>query len=721
MSESTAPWVGPEQEVGPERAPGRVPADPPAARRARTVARVLLAVAVGCAVLALLLELRVPAGHRVRIGLDATWTAGVPGVLLAAAGAVVAARRPGNRLALVLGVLGLWWALDEVAAAWLALATASEPALPGASAAFFVFQRLGAGLLVGVPLVLALFPDGHWPRGRLRWLAVASVAASGALVLVLLTIPSEVAQRASGAGAMPAPLAALALDPLALPLPDDLYEGAFLVARLLVPLALLPALVLVVLRHRRASGRVRAQGRWLLWAAVVDLLVMVVVTVVPGLGTIGVTVVVAVTAAAVVVAVVEPDVVDVDRLLVDTLVVAVPVVVTVLVDLAVLGGASWLLGDRVQQREVLVVAVVVTVAAWLPLRTRLARVLGRLLGGRQDPYDVVAGLARGLEHSRGAEAELAEVARAVARAVRVRWVGVEVGYGDGRTVLVEHGDRPDATRALPVTYRGEAIGRLLLPARGVPGRLRAAEERLLADVVRQAAAAVRTSLLADELQRSREDIVTAVEEERRRLRRDLHDGLGPMLAAVASRIDTARIQARKDPAAADEVLVRARADVTGMLTEVRRLVHGLRPPALDEVGLVGAVERLARDASPTTAVLVRSEGDLVGLPAAVEVAAYRIVAEALTNVARHAGAAEAHVRLAPGSEGLVVEVVDDGVGIPAGTPAGVGLVALRERAAELGGRCEVSDASPGTRVRAVLPLGPGVGARSVVPVAEVTG
>jgi signal transduction histidine kinase len=222
--------------------------------------------------------------------------------------------------------------------------------------------------------------------------------------------------------------------------------------------------------------------------------------------------------------------------------------------------------------------------------------------------------------------------------------------------------------------------------------------------VRQAAAAARAARLADELQHSREQLVTAVADERRRLRRDLHDGLGPTLAAVASRIDTARITARRDPAAADEVLVAARADVTGMLAEVRRLVHGLRPPALDEVGLVGAVRQQASAVGPGLEVDVEATGDLTALPAAVEVAAYRIVAEALTNVERHAGARHAHVRLHRDASEVVVEVTDDGTGIAAGTPAGVGLVSLRERAEELGGRCEVLDAHPGTRVRARLPL-----------------
>jgi signal transduction histidine kinase len=469
--------------------------------------------------------------------------------------------------------------------------------------------------------------------------------------------------------------------------------------------SLLPALVVVIGRHRRATGRARAQLRWLLWAAVVDVLVMLTVSVVPAAGTVGLTTAVAVTSAAVALAAVEPERFDVDRLLGNTLVAAVPVVVTVALDLTVLGATSWALGDRAAQREVLVLAVVIAVSLWLPLRERLTRVVRRWMGAGEDPYDVVAGLARGLEDSRGTEAELLAVARAVSRAVRSPWVGVEVAQGDGGALLVEHGPRPEQTRGLPVSYRGEVVGRLLLPARGVGGRLRRTDERLLTDVVRQAAAAARAARLADELQRSREALVSAVEDERRRLRRDLHDGLGPALAAVATRIDMARLVAGRDTVAADGALAAARTEVGEMLTEVRRLVHGLRPPALDDVGLVRALEQQSALVAPDVDTSVEATGDLSTLPAAVEVAAFRVAAEAMTNIGRHSGATTATIRLTAADDTLALDVEDDGVGIPAGTPAGVGLVSLRERAAELGGTCVVErGADGGTAIRARLPV-----------------
>jgi signal transduction histidine kinase len=387
---------------------------------------------------------------------------------------------------------------------------------------------------------------------------------------------------------------------------------------------------------------------------------------------------------------------------------AVLLVATFAIDLVVLTGVGRLMGERMETEQALVVAVFVVAAVYAPLRHRLWRLVrARVVGERDDPYAVVAGLARRLEESPASDAQLLEVARAVATAFRSPYVGVEIRQTSGGVLLAEHGQRPPGPRALPITYRDEQVGRLLL-SQGASSRLRPTDERLLADVVRQAAAATRADQLATELQHSRERLVTAVEDERRRLRRELHDGLGPTLAAVASRIDTARITASKDPAESERMLRLARDEVTGMLTEVRRLVHGLRPPALDDVGLVRALRRLAEQiAPPGLSVRVEAPEDLTGLSAAVEVAAYRIGAEALTNVVRHAGARLCTVRLAVDSPSgcLLVEVADDGCGIDPEARAGVGLVSVRERAEELGGRAEVTAAgSGGTRVRALLPL-----------------
>ena len=212
------------------------------------------------------------------------------------------------------------------------------------------------------------------------------------------------------------------------------------------------------------------------------------------------------------------------------------------------------------------------------------------------------------------------------------------------------------------------------------------------------------------LRRSIERLVAAREEERLRIRRDLHDGLGPTLAGVALQLDLARTLVGTDPAAAEDILDRLTGQVQVAVGDIRRLVDELRPPVLDQLGLVAAVEQSASflahhsEGCPFE-VSVASTGDLTGVPPAVEVAAFRIVMEAVTNACRHAEASTCRVQLTL-DRSLAITVEDDGVGVPADHLPGVGLASMRERAAELGGTCRV-DSRPtgGTVVRAELPVG----------------
>jgi signal transduction histidine kinase len=223
---------------------------------------------------------------------------------------------------------------------------------------------------------------------------------------------------------------------------------------------------------------------------------------------------------------------------------------------------------------------------------------------------------------------------------------------------------------------------------------------------------IRAQALARDLAESRTATVTAVEEERRRLRRDLHDGLGPTLTGVAFAADAARNHlSSRDPAAADALLARLRADTSAAIVEVRRLVEGLRPPVLDELGLLGAVRQYATGLRATTGpvVEVRELGGVDTLPAAVEVAVYRIVVEALTNVVRHSSALRAVVELGAESGVLRVRVLDDAPAGSAHTPSpwrpGTGVTSMRERARQVGGTLRAGPSSDGGLVEAVIPLG----------------
>jgi signal transduction histidine kinase len=217
---------------------------------------------------------------------------------------------------------------------------------------------------------------------------------------------------------------------------------------------------------------------------------------------------------------------------------------------------------------------------------------------------------------------------------------------------------------------------------------------------------LRARTLADDLQTSRGQAIAAIEEERRRLRRDLHDGLGPTLSGIAFTADAARNTLRREPESADELLRGLRAEAVTAVGEIRRLVYDMRPPALDELGLVPALRQ--RAASMRTVhgqpmrVVVEAPETLPTLPAAVETAAYRIALEALTNAARHSGSDEAGLRIAVQTGALSVAVSDAGRNEHGWTP-GVGLSSMRERAAEVGGTLSVSDAD-GFVVQALLPI-----------------
>jgi len=228
---------------------------------------------------------------------------------------------------------------------------------------------------------------------------------------------------------------------------------------------------------------------------------------------------------------------------------------------------------------------------------------------------------------------------------------------------------------------------------------------ILATIAQLVSMTIRALELNEQLQKSRRQLVTAREEERRRIRRDLHDGLGPVLASLTIQADTTIDLLHSDLDEAAEMLKKIRTKAQSAVKDVRLLIHGLRPPALDELGLVGAVRQYTANLQPGKLVIdLDAPEHLPKLPAAVEVAAYRIIQEAVNNVIQHANSTSCTVRLAVNND-LYVEVVDDGQGLPELGNRGVGIYSMRERAVELGGICTIEKTSKGgTRLRAQLPL-----------------
>lgn len=347
-----------------------------------------------------------------------------------------------------------------------------------------------------------------------------------------------------------------------------------------------------------------------------------------------------------------------------------------------------------------------------PLRERLQRGVNRLIyGERDEPYAVMSHLGRRLEDTLSPDAILPTIVETVAQALRLPYASIDLLGDEARSLSAEYGDarlaqRADLTR-LPLSYQQETIGELRLAPRAPGESFTRADWRLLTDFVRQAGIAAHGVRLTADLQHSRERLVTAREEERRRIRRDLHDGLGPALASLAMQADSARDWIRSDPDRVEATLIDVTAKAQAALQDIRRLVYDLRPPALDELGLIGALRQTAGNMPEGLHIEVDIPESLPPLSAAVEVAAYRIAQEALNNVNHHAHARNCSVHLSVEDE-LRLEISDDGVGLAAEARAGVGLISMRERAAELGGRCVIeSRPGGGTRVLAHLPLATG--------------
>jgi signal transduction histidine kinase len=650
------------------------------------------------------LDLATPAtGPGVELAPGDGWPFAALGLVLGICSAVVLRFDPHQRFGWAMGWFGVFWGLDALAQSYVRYGIRVDGALPAVNSALWFLNRFGAFLPATIAVLLLIFPTGRFLDGA--WGRVGQVALGVMGLAATLVVLGPTAGALTDVELPPD----VDLDAGAVPMPSALVDVLLPATTAVMIAGLIVAMASVVVRHRRAVGAERDRTRWLLWSVEVSAVALA-LSFFSGIGTIGdflLFVIAALPAVAVTIGIVRPTLVPVEDLLNATLVFALLSFALIAADLLVVAGLSAVLDDTLDQRQVVLVALLLTAALYGPLRQRLSTAVRRLLlGGRDAPYDVVAGLASTLERADEGPEQLSAVADAVAAAFGISFVRLEVDRANGERLVATRGTEPDEVRTLPITYRDHEVGRVVLPVRGVRSRLSRRDEQLLGDLVRQAASAARTGQLAEQLQDSRERLVVAREEERRRIRRDLHDGLGPSLSGVVYQLESARLLVDKDPEAAEQTMRTLSEQVQDVVADVRRLVHELRPPALDDRGLVGALAQHAEQVTATGGPDVDVEaGDLGSLPAAVEVAAYRIVNEALTNVVRHASAERVTVRLTAVDRTLLVEVADDGSGIAPEAQVGVGLVSLRERAAELGGRSEVScPPGGGTTVRAWLPL-----------------
>lgn len=349
-----------------------------------------------------------------------------------------------------------------------------------------------------------------------------------------------------------------------------------------------------------------------------------------------------------------------------------------------------------------------------PLREWVQRLVNELLyGERDDPYKVIAGLGKRLEGAVDPAAVPTTIADTVRESLQLPYAAIALPQAGADELIVASGTVYGHSERFPIAYGGKTVGHLLVNPRRGDLTLSPADRALLADLAQQAGPAIHGAQLMTDLQRlssdlqqSREQLVLALEEERRRIRRDLHDDLAPALAGLSLSAAAISELIETDPVRATSLAKHLDGAIRDAVGNVRSLAYDLRPPWLDDLGLTAAIRERALEYSSglSLQVVVDMPQAISPLPAAVEVAAYRIVQEGLMNVVKHAEARNCHIRLAAG-ETLIIEVVDDGVGFNPAHRTGVGLRSIRERAAELGGTSEVvSSPNGGTRLLVSLPL-----------------
>ena len=352
-----------------------------------------------------------------------------------------------------------------------------------------------------------------------------------------------------------------------------------------------------------------------------------------------------------------------------------------------------------------------------PLRERLQRAVNRLMyGERDDPATVLTRLSQRIDSAIAPDSVLPTIVETLTQTLRLPYAAITLYEKDGEARIISSLGLPSSELIhLPLTYQTERVGELTLAPRARGESFSTADMNLLNIIAQQAGGAAHTIKLTDELrqlnadlQQSRERLVTAQEEERRRLRRDLHDGVGPTLASLSQRLDTAADFVKNDPEKSIQLLSELKGQAKGTVAEIRRLVYALRPPVLDEFGLVSAIqEHVAPYTGPNgLQVTFDVTKPMPPLPAAVEVAAYRIALEAFTNIVNHAEASTCKMKIKIEKDSLLLEISDNGKGLSSNTHVGIGLTSMRERAEELGGEFIVEKLpTGGTRVTAHLPIG----------------
>lgn len=600
-------------------------------------------------------------------------------------GGTVVWLRTTNAVGWVLFAMGACGVIGMLAAVYGVRAYVYPSAsLPAADVALALGNWLWVpALLLGTTLLPLLYPTGQLP-GR-RWRAAVVSTLAGLVALLPAAASSPVAFRNAQADARP---------PLVLP--QAAQTVLLVLGGGLLAVSSLACIGNAGARLWKASPPERAQLAWLLTAVTGAVVFLVALPVewlfVLALGTIPV---------AVAVGVLRYGLLGIEVVLRPALLYGLLTLLLALVFGGVTAGLSALLPAGPSPTFLAAAAVAIGV---VPAYSRIRRFVDRLVDGpAADPLAAVGGVGRVVAGD--AADPVTGVLQSVASATGSP--GAELRDPADRVVARCGSPVALGTIDVPLTSAGDSLGTLVLaaPRHGFT----AAGRALAAALAPQIAVVLQATTLNVALEDARRRLLEATQAERNRLRRDLHDGLGPSLSGVALGLEATRTVLRANPDLAEQILQRARTEVAGAVDEVRRILDGLRPGGLDALGLVEALRTQACRAEDGLSVQVAADPALsaaapgTALDPEVEVAAYRIALEAVTNARRHAGAAHCAVRLSADEGHLGIEVSDDGHGLPAAPREGVGLMSMRHRAEALGGAFELRSGSGGTTVLAQLP------------------
>ena len=627
-------------------------------------------------------------------------------------GAILASRNTRNLMGWIMLTVGMAFALAQATETYATYTLEIDPgALPfGAVAAWF--GTWDYAVAFSALLVLALlYPSGRVVSPRWRWVPWIVIASASIAALGTALAPGSLEVETG-----------FAVDnPFGLEVVRPIVEITGAIGWIGLLASIPVSIASLVLRYRRSEGESRQQIRWLVFVAVgvIAALVLVLATrltfgkgfdrsigpvvffgIIFSLIGVGVPV-------AMGVAVLKYRLYDLDLVIKKTVVYGILALLVFVTGGILVRLATGLVFVSRGGNGLLPAGIVIGLLVW-PLRRLALKIADRLVfGGRSTPYEVLTEFSARAAETYGAEDVLERMSQVLAAGVGAEsatvWLRTREGFDPGATWPI--GDAPTGAipaDAIEVRDHGELLGALSVrtPANDP---MTPSKERLIRDLAGQAGLVLRNAKLITDLRASRQRLVAAQDEERRRLERNIHDGAQQQLVALAVKLGLIERYVASDPQRAASMLAEARSETNDALDDLRDLARGIYPPLLADKGLVAALESQARK----SLVPVDIEPDGIGRYAQdAEVAIYFSCLEALQNVAKYAGATKATVRLAQADGNLTFEVIDDGVGFdPVVATHGSGLLGIADRLAALGGDVTVRSApGDGTTVAGRVPV-----------------